>query len=614
MRPSSEDTSIACCWPSGTLFDENWYPAHWGRRDVHAFSRGIDEATATSWPRAGLRASPAGSYRDRRPLPAGQPEALCRYSGGRYSRRPRWPSIATAGSTLSPTEASLSWSLCDASQPAPRDDSSVRSTTTLAMVDLVSAAGRCRGRGVRYLARGIRRAFRPARVWQGSVGHCPAKRGYWRRCRGQIVGAKRGVFPWNSNLTMMSIFRRPGSTSPLKSVYCVAAGFKPYRILNTHGFDGDTRVVLFDYSPRALEFRHGCSSEWDGADLPRVPAEGVPRNAAGYLLPAVGRPVARPDGQQRPRPCSGKPRPIDGGARRRFRNTGISAARCPTSSSSAISGRSRGRCSSGSGPSQTRSSGGATPSSRSTATGFLDRRAQAALREIHRGARRRGPLALSLYGADHMNSSVNSIRADEYAAGCGGEEQRGRWADAGSIPQTANPKLRAYPPGGSAMTFRLQRHPSQRRFQPSPRARSPARPESPARGKSSRPRYDSAVGLFDLDLGTVDLLGYHEHLANRIVVNPAGTLAASSSSDYTIGLWDLERRGDWSACCYGSQRRCRGLRFRRRHDRRLGFARLADPGLGPRHRRDHSRCSRDTRKTCFRWSASADDFTPRATT
>jgi toxoflavin biosynthesis protein ToxC len=54
--------------------------------------------------------------------------------------------------------------------------------------------------------------------------------------------------------------------------------------------------------------------------------------------------------------------------------------------------------------------------------------------------------------------------------------------------------------------------------------------------------YDSAVALFDLDMGSVDLLGYHEHLANRIVVNQAGNLAASSSSDYTIGLWDLERR------------------------------------------------------------------------
>jgi len=53
--------------------------------------------------------------------------------------------------------------------------------------------------------------------------------------------------------------------------------------------------------------------------------------------------------------------------------------------------------------------------------------------------------------------------------------------------------------------------------------------------------YDSAVGVFDLETGTVDLLGYHDHLVNRIVVNQAGTLAASSSSDYTVRLWDLER-------------------------------------------------------------------------
>ncbi len=54
--------------------------------------------------------------------------------------------------------------------------------------------------------------------------------------------------------------------------------------------------------------------------------------------------------------------------------------------------------------------------------------------------------------------------------------------------------------------------------------------------------YDSAVGLFDLDLGTVELLGYHDHLANRIVVDAAGSLAASSSSDYTIRIWDIENR------------------------------------------------------------------------
>jgi WD40 repeat protein len=51
--------------------------------------------------------------------------------------------------------------------------------------------------------------------------------------------------------------------------------------------------------------------------------------------------------------------------------------------------------------------------------------------------------------------------------------------------------------------------------------------------------YDGAVALFDLDTGAVELLGYHGHLVNRINVNPEGTRAASSSSDYNVFLWDL---------------------------------------------------------------------------
>lgn len=54
--------------------------------------------------------------------------------------------------------------------------------------------------------------------------------------------------------------------------------------------------------------------------------------------------------------------------------------------------------------------------------------------------------------------------------------------------------------------------------------------------------YDGAVGWFDLDSGNVELLGYHRHLVNRVVVNPSGTLAATPSSDYTIGLWDLKAK------------------------------------------------------------------------
>ncbi len=54
--------------------------------------------------------------------------------------------------------------------------------------------------------------------------------------------------------------------------------------------------------------------------------------------------------------------------------------------------------------------------------------------------------------------------------------------------------------------------------------------------------YDGAVGIFDLASGRVELLGYHDHLANRVTVNASGSRAASSSSDFNIHLWDLSNR------------------------------------------------------------------------
>ena len=54
--------------------------------------------------------------------------------------------------------------------------------------------------------------------------------------------------------------------------------------------------------------------------------------------------------------------------------------------------------------------------------------------------------------------------------------------------------------------------------------------------------YDGAVGIFDFNSKKAELLGYHEHLVNRISVNKSGTKAASSSSDYTIYIWDLKKR------------------------------------------------------------------------
>ena len=54
--------------------------------------------------------------------------------------------------------------------------------------------------------------------------------------------------------------------------------------------------------------------------------------------------------------------------------------------------------------------------------------------------------------------------------------------------------------------------------------------------------YDGAVGWFDLATGEVELLGYHDHLVNRVTVDANGRRAATSSSDYTIHLWDLAAR------------------------------------------------------------------------
>jgi toxoflavin biosynthesis protein ToxC len=61
----------------------------------------------------------------------------------------------------------------------------------------------------------------------------------------------------------------------------------------------------------------------------------------------------------------------------------------------------------------------------------------------------------------------------------------------------------------------------------------------PGTRKAVTSGYDGAVALFDLDSGEVELLGYHKHLVNRVTINAAGTLVASSSSDYTVIIWDL---------------------------------------------------------------------------
>jgi hypothetical protein len=81
--------------------------------------------------------------------------------------------------------------------------------------------------------------------------------------------ARRGVFLWNIE-SYADVETPPAQfRGPVSRLYSVAAGFKPNRILETHGFDANTSVVFFDYSQMALDVRRFTLEAWDGLDHPR---------------------------------------------------------------------------------------------------------------------------------------------------------------------------------------------------------------------------------------------------------------------------------------------------------------------------------------------------------
>lgn len=51
--------------------------------------------------------------------------------------------------------------------------------------------------------------------------------------------------------------------------------------------------------------------------------------------------------------------------------------------------------------------------------------------------------------------------------------------------------------------------------------------------------YDRSVGIVRAD-GVRRTLGHHRHLVNHVAAAPSGDRLATSSSDYTIGIWDVE--------------------------------------------------------------------------
>jgi hypothetical protein len=122
------------------------------------------------------------------------------------------------------------------------------------------------------------------RSWDESV-LTGDQRAFLDLMRNEVGDARRGIFIFNFE-SYLDIDQPPADLAgPLSTVFSVTAGFKAYRLLATHGFDDATRVVFFDYSPEALEFKKYLHETWDGEDYPaflRRAITRIPTSRAAY--------------------------------------------------------------------------------------------------------------------------------------------------------------------------------------------------------------------------------------------------------------------------------------------------------------------------------------------
>lgn len=101
--------------------------------------------------------------------------------------------------------------------------------------------------------------------------------------------AARGVFVLNYESYDDVADPPQAFQGPVSTLYCVTAGLKPNRILETHGIGPDSRVMFFDYSDHALAFRRQLDAEWDGRDYPAYLREAFARQSGThfYLWPGA---------------------------------------------------------------------------------------------------------------------------------------------------------------------------------------------------------------------------------------------------------------------------------------------------------------------------------------
>ncbi len=136
----------------------------------------------------------------------------------------------------------------------------------------------------------------------------PAAKQYLEGLRALVARLPRGVFVWN--IEPYDDIEKPpaGFRAPLSALYTVAAGFKPNRLLETHGFTTATRIFSATTAPPAWTTAGSSPSSGMAAIIPASCAGSSPASRPATCTIACGR--ARPG-----RTSTGK-RPPAAGARR----------------------------------------------------------------------------------------------------------------------------------------------------------------------------------------------------------------------------------------------------------------------------------------------------------
>jgi hypothetical protein len=233
----------------GHVISEDWSPGHWGAKDFHqALAEWVaaHDFFVTGRPAGG----PGGGW--------GLDPTCLLVNLGDYAELGR-PRFDRPGESGPPGQGFLEAGRRGGKRVYHFDDALLRHSIVLYPEDAAAREqfAACLGRGIfEYRA-------------EARPGLTAGQRRFLDGVERQARGATGGVFPWNIE-SYRDVAEPPEDfEGPVSTLYCVAAGLKPNKILQTHGLGDRTRVVFFDYSPQALEFRRLLLREFDGTDYPR---------------------------------------------------------------------------------------------------------------------------------------------------------------------------------------------------------------------------------------------------------------------------------------------------------------------------------------------------------